>query len=72
MKLYATVNSERKGRPAKKGGDSFLDIVINRGNATLGTLRVYEVENNEGYKVHWHDAQWSKTELIDVQTKAKT
>lgn len=57
--------SEKDGQ-RKKGGDTFLDIVINRGNGVLGTLRVYEVSNNEGYKVHWHDAQWKKTELIDT------
>lgn len=66
MKLYATVASERGGRPAKKGGDNFLDIVINRGNAVLGTLRVYEVSNNEGHKVYWHDAEWKLTTLIDT------
>lgn len=32
MKLYATVTSERDSRPAKKGGDNFLEIELFTGN----------------------------------------
>lgn len=32
MKLYATVTSERDSRPAKKGGDTFIDIQLAEGN----------------------------------------
>lgn len=53
MKLYATTTSDKHGREAKKGGDSFLHVKITRGNAELGTLGVYEIENGGGYRIYW-------------------
>lgn len=52
MKLYATINSERGGRPAKKGGDKSLMIDISRGNYHLGTLKVYDRHN--GYDIYFN------------------
>lgn len=53
MKLYATTTSDKHGREAKKGGDSFLHVKVTRGNAELGTLGVYEIENGGGYRIYW-------------------
>ena len=53
MKLYAITQSDKPGREAKKGGDSFLHVKVTRGNAELGTLGVYEIENGGGYRIYW-------------------
>lgn len=66
-KLYAEIDSDKRGRKASKGGDTFLSIDIARGNKTIGTLRVYEVEGADAYRVHWHDEKWERTELVDTE-----
>lgn len=57
-KLYAEIGSDKKGRKASKGGDSFLQVDIIRGNSKIGTLGVYEVgagtKTPAGYRVIWH------------------
>ncbi len=53
MKLYATTTSDKHGREAKKGGDSFIHVKITRGNIELGRLGVYEIENGGGYRIYW-------------------
>jgi hypothetical protein len=40
MKLYATVTSERESRPARKGGDEYIEIVISCGNDEKRTIRM--------------------------------
>lgn len=42
MKLYATVTSERGGRPAKKGGNNYVNVEITVKGKHVGTLTVWE------------------------------
>lgn len=75
MKLYATTTSDKGGREAKKGGDSWLFTKISRGNTQLGILRVYEIMSYEndgkpynshlwkakgGYRIYWQDSNNGK------------
>lgn len=38
MKLYATIESEREGRNAKKGGNEQLNITLFKGNKEIGYI----------------------------------
>lgn len=56
-KLYAEIDSDKKGRKSSKGGDTYIRIDIVRGNDKLGTLGIYEVlagpNTPAGYRVIW-------------------
>lgn len=44
-KLYATIESDRGGRIAGKGGEEYLDIDIRVGNETLARLTVRRTDD---------------------------
>ena len=43
MKLYATITSERKSRPAKKGGNEYINIHVADGNDPLYQIVVEDM-----------------------------
>jgi hypothetical protein len=51
MKLYATVTSERNSRPAKKGGDEYINISLAVGNKGIGILELYLYKDKETHSV---------------------
>lgn len=59
MKLYATVESEGKGREARKGGNKELVIKLTRGNSKTFTVVFKEhtllVYNTETYKILYEE-----------------
>src|SRR3990167_2263766 len=42
MKLYATIKSERDSRPAKKGGDKYIEVVLNVRNKEVARVTLKE------------------------------
>lgn len=60
-KLYAEIDSDKHGRKASKGGETFLRVDIFRRNVKIGTCGIYEVpasiektKTPAGYRVMWH------------------
>lgn len=42
MKLYSITTSERNSRPAKKGGDGYIEIELYRGNRKVAHVKLEE------------------------------
>lgn len=56
MKLYATVTSERDGRPAKKGADDRLVIELTYKNAYIGEIQLRNVAANGWVLEVWQNS----------------
>jgi len=63
MKLYATIESERGGRPARKGGDEVLKISVKVGNSDEYLLCV----DNDGILL-----QWEGVDIVDLPHRKAT
>lgn len=72
MKLYATTISDKGGREAKKGGDSYIRATFSRGNEKLGVLGLYEIENNGGYRLYWHPVKGKEIEIYNSDNEKRT
>ncbi len=55
MRLYATTTSDKGGRPARKGGDTYIQVELYHGNDWIGTIEVQRrVASTSGVEVVWH------------------
>lgn len=82
-KLFAEIDSDKHGRKASKGGDTFLLIDIYRGNTKVGRVGVYEVVDvNKGtygglqftpvnaYRIAWQPVTGKQVMLEDTEQYA--
>lgn len=54
MKIYANIKSEN-GRKKSMGANDFIRIELSHKNKTLGTLGLYAIAEDKGYRLVWHD-----------------
>ena len=71
MKLYATITSERNSRPAKKGGDEYLEMRLYNGNIAIFDL----IFRPDDFKRGWLEIMSycnGEKQVIEYDIKAKT
>ena len=68
MKYYATIESEKRNRPAKKGGNQLLSVGLHIGNTPVGLLEMQGMTDGTTY-IRYYKA--GKCRVIDIQ-QAKT
>lgn len=72
MKLYATVTSERGGRPANKGGNELLNIAVSAGNKSLMLLHVHDAGDHWRIVHNYLDGSGAQLHSIPKTKKATT
>ena len=65
MKLYATIESERGGRPAKKGGDVQLDITLALGNKVIGSIELRRHSDGFTYVRYYKNGTCTLIDTVD-------